>query len=212
MNTDLRLARFLKGLLDFLYGCLVIVSVFLTIWITLSPFLVRIGVPGTASISVAIGSGLEPGFEVSFDHGNIDEIQNAYVEETSGVLMFETTSWDLIFISNAAKLITAIGLAYFFYLLRNVLKTIINGRPFGSENGFRIRRIAYLILFLGFIIPTADYIAANEILNRLPGIFPELSLPSPFKIEIILASLLILLLAQVWSYGLELERDQALTI
>lgn len=67
-------------------------------------------------------------------------------------------------------------------------------------------------MILGFVIPTADCIAAKELLKRLPGTFPELSLPSPFKIEIILASLLILLLAQVWSYGLELVRDQALTI
>ena len=50
------------------------------------------------------------------------------------------------------------------------------------------------------------------ILNQLPTAQPALSLPSPFRAEIILTSLLILILAQVWSYGLELERDQALTI
>ena len=52
----------------------------------------------------------------------------------------------------------------------------------------------------------------QAILNQLTFIEPALSLPKPFKVEVILASLLILILAQVWSYGLELEREQALTI
>lgn len=40
----------------------------------------------------------------------------------------------------------------------------------------------------------------------------QLTIISLFNIEFILVSLLILLLAQVWSYGLELKRDQELTI
>jgi hypothetical protein len=212
MKTNSRLAQFLKVLLDILYGGLVIAGILLFLWIFLSPFLIRVGVPGTSSVSVAIGSGTESRFDVSFDNEPGDEIQHAFVEATNGILRLETTSWTMILISNSAKLITAIGLAYFFYLLRKVLITIIEEKPFGPENGTRIRRIGYLILVLGFVIPTADYIAANEILNRLPSTYPELGLPSPFKAEIILASLLVLLLAQVWSYGMELERDQSLTI
>jgi len=212
MDTNVRLAKFLKVVLDILYGSMVFAIAFLILWIAISPFLQQRGSISIASIPIAIGSGSEPSFEVSFEASTKDIIHRAFVNETGGILRLETTSWLLIFISNAAKLITAIGLAYFFNLLRKVLQAIVDGNPFGYENTIRIRKIGYLILILGFVIPTVDYIAANEILHRLPGTLPELSLPSPFKAEILLVSLLVLLLAQVWSYGLEIEHDRTLTI
>ena len=69
-----------------------------------------------------------------------------------------------------------------------------------------------MVLLVGFLKATVEYLAAREILNQLTIVEPTLSLPSPFEAEVILASLLILVLAQVWSYGMELDRDQALTI
>lgn len=92
------------------------------------------------------------------------------------------------------------------------MQAILQGETFTAENPERIRRIGYLVLLVGFLHPTAEYIAASVVLNQLTIIEPALSLPSPFKVEVILGSLLILVLAQVWSYGLELEREQALTI
>jgi hypothetical protein len=68
------------------------------------------------------------------------------------------------------------------------------------------------VLFVRFLRPTVEYFAARAILNQLTIVEPPLSLPSPFQSEVILASLLILILAQVWSYGLEIERDRSLTI
>ncbi|MFV1859453.1 MAG: hypothetical protein ACC647_08890 [Anaerolineales bacterium] len=51
-----------------------------------------------------------------------------------------------------------------------------------------------------------------EIFNRLPTTVPALSPGPTFNAEVILGSLLVLLLAYVWSYGLDLERERALTI
>ena len=212
MKTNIRLAKFLKVVLDILFGSLIFVTVLLVLWMAIFPLLLQRGELGTASIPIAIGSGPEPSFSVSFENPPKEDIHNAFVDEASGILRLETTSWYLIFISNAAKLVTAIGLTYFFNLLHKVLKSIMEGTPFGTGNAIRIRKMGYLILILGFVIPTADYIAANEILHRLPGLLPEIMVPSPFKAEIILVSLLVLLLAQVWSYGVEIERERALTI
>ena len=72
--------------------------------------------------------------------------------------------------------------------------------------------MGYLVLLVGFLRLVVEYLAAEEILNQRTISKPALSLPSLFHVEVILASLLILVLAQVWSYGLELERDQKLTI
>ena len=212
-KKDLRLVLFVKKLFDVIYWLLIGACVFLVLWIALSPFIFTSGEnPISASVPVAIGSGEEPQFEVTFSGAADEGIRGAFVEEAQGVLRLETTRWPFVLIANLAKLLTGIGLAYFFHLLRSVLQAIISGDPFGPQTGARIRRIGYLVLGLGFLIPTIEYIAANEILNQLPAAQPALSLPSPFNAEVILVSLLILILAQVWSYGLELERDQALTI
>jgi len=212
-KQNLKLTRFVKILLDVILGLLVFVCVFLVLWIALSPLVLNvIDVPITASVPVAIGAGDEPQFEVKVAGGEAIGIQAAFVEGAQGTLRLETTDWSIILISNLSKLLVAIGLAYVVYLLRSVLQTILKGDPFAPENTVLIRRIGYLVLLVGFLKAAVEYFAAREILRQLTIVDPPLSLPSPFEAEIILASLLILILAQVWSYGLDLEREKALTI
>ena len=212
-SQNLKLTRFVKILLDVIFGLLVFVCVFLVLWIALSPLVLNvIDVPITASVPVAIGAGDEPQFEVKVAGAEAKGIQAAFVEGAQGTLRLETTDWSIILISNLSKLLVAIGLAYVVYLLRSVLQTILKGDPFAPENTVLIRRIGYLVLLVGFLKALVEYFAARVILNQLTIVVPTLSLPSPFEAEIILASLLILVLAQVWSYGLDLEREKELTI
>lgn len=210
---NLKLTRVVKTLLDFIFGLLVVASVILTLWIALSPVIMQVSnIAITASVPVAIGSGDEPQFEVEVAGSAAYGIRAAFVDDAQGTLKLETTNLSFIIVSNLAKLLTAIGLAYVVYLLRSVLEAILQGNPFTPENAVQIRRMGYMVLLVGFLRPTVEYLAAKEILNQLTFVKPALSLPSLFNVEVILASLLILVLAQVWSYGLELERDQKLTI
>ena len=212
-KQDLKLPRIVKTLLDIIFGLLIIVCVFLVLWIAFSPLILSMSdVVITASVPVAIGSGYEPQFEVEVAGAEAKGIRAAFVDEAQGTLRLETTDWYFIFISNLAKLLTAIGLAYVVYLLRAVLQAILQGDVFTQENVVRIRRIGYSVLIVAFVRAAAEYLAADEILKQLTITQPALNLPSPFEAEVILASLLILVLAQVWSYGLALERESALTI
>jgi len=150
--------------------------------------------------------------DVEIAGADAEGIQIAYIDEAQGTLRLETTDWYLIFISNLAKLLTAVGLAYLIYLLRSVIIAIQNGEVFTQEIVLRIRRLGYLVLIVAFVKAALEYFAGFELLNQLTIVEPPLSLPSPFEAEVFLASLLILVLAQVWSYGLELERERALTV
>ncbi|NIM95963.1 MAG: DUF2975 domain-containing protein [Anaerolineales bacterium] len=208
-----QLARILKIVLDIIFGLLVFACVALVLWMALWPLIShQAGIPGTASLPVRIGAGEEPQFEVTFTSTPNDAINLAYVEEAEGTLRLETRSTMLIVISNAAKLVLAMGLAYIFYLLREVVQAILDGEPFVAENVRRIRRLGYAVLVVGILGSTIEYLAATVILNRLPTTVPVLSAGPTFDASLILAALFILLLAQIWSYGLELERDRALTI
>jgi hypothetical protein len=166
----------------------------------------------TASVPVALGIGQEPQLQVELAGAGAQGIRAAFVDETYGTLRLETTNWRLLLISYVAKLLVVLGLAYVFYLLRGVLQAILRGETFTEANTRRIRRIGYMVLLLGLLGPIVEYLAAQQILERLAILGPPLTLPSPFRVEVVLASLLILVLAQIWSYGLELEREQALTI
>ena len=210
---NLRIARFLKTLLDVIYGFLIIACVALVLWVAFSSLILgQAGFWGTASVPVTLGTGDVPQFEVSFTEPTQDTIHTAFVDEAQGTLRLETNSFLLILIANAAKVVTGIGLAYVFNQLRKVMQTILDGDPFALENSPRLRKIGYSVLALGLLQPIAGYLAAAEILKQLPPASPTLNPGIPFNAEVILTTLLILLLAHIWSYGLELERDQELTI
>ena len=212
-TKDLRLARFVKTLLDIGFGALIFACVGLVLWITLSPVILhQFDIAGTASVPVFIESGEKPQLGVIFTTPDTDTIQASFIEDAEGVLRLETKSILLLFIANAAKLLTGIGLAYIVNLLRGILKNILDGDPFAADNIQRMRRLGYSVLLLGILRPSVEYIAATEILNQLPATTPALNPGATFNTETILISLLILLLAYIWKYGLELERDKALTV
>ncbi len=210
---NLRLARFLKVVLDITFGLLVFACVALVLWMAFFDLISRqTDFIGTASVPVTLGTGEEPQFEVIFTSDPNRAISDAFVEEAEGMLRLETSSSLLIVIANAAKLVIAIGLAYIFYLLRALVQAILDGEPFAPENCRRVRRLGYAVLVIGIFGPYILHLAATEILNQLPTTVPVLSAGPTFDIGLILAALFILLLAHIWSYGLELERDRALTI
>ncbi len=212
-KLNIRLVRFVKVLLDLILGLLIFASVILLLLILSAPIILNISdLHLTASVPVAIGVGESPEFSVEVAGSTEREVRAAVVDGAQGTLRLETSNPTFIIMSYSASLVTALGFAYLIYLVRLVLQTLIIGEIFSTENTRRIRRIGYLVLVVNLLRAAAQYFASEALLKQVAVITPQLSLPSPFDAEIILASLLILILAHVWSYGLELERDRALTI
>lgn len=211
--TNVRFVRLVKTILDIVYGALVFGCIALVLWVIIFPLIVRqADFVGTASIPVIIGSGEEPQFTVDFNSPPKDHIEAIFVDGSEGTLRIETSSALLLVIANAAKLVVGIGLAYVFYLLRGLVQNILDGIPFSPESGRRMHRLGYGVLLLGILQPSVEHCAATEILNRLPRTTPSLNPGPTFNIQSILISLLILLLAYIWTYGRELEIDRELTV
>jgi hypothetical protein len=212
-TKNLQLARLVKTLLDILFGLLVFAGAGLVLWMVFFPlFSSGEGILGTASVPVRIGSGAEPQFEVTFTRSPSEAIETVFVNEAEGTLRLETRSYLPILMANAAKAVAGIGVAYVLYLLRAIVKAVLDGDPFAIENGRRIRRLGFAVLLVSLIQDLVQYIAAAEILKQMPTAVPALEPGPTFNFELILVSLLILLLAHIWSYGLDLERERALTI
>jgi hypothetical protein len=211
-QTNIKFIRFVKGLLDLIHGLLIIACVLLVLFIVIAPLIMsNTEAVFTASVPVGLGSGEDYRFDVQVADAQTKGIRAASVSEAGGVLRLETDNWVYLFYGYLRQFLLALGLLYIFRSLRAVLKDIIQGDPFSADNSARIRKLGYAVLLLAFLLPSIEYVTANEILRGLQ-IQPTLSRPSLFDAGYILTSLLILVLAQVWSYGLELKRDQALTI
>jgi hypothetical protein len=212
-KNDSRLARVLKILLDLLFGLAVFAGIGLLIWSAISPMVLKSGEGlGSASVPVRIGTGEEPQFQVSFIEPLPAGIIGASVHEAEGMLFVETESSSLIAIANAPKILIVFGLAYIFNLLRKIVSAIEAGEPFTLDTSHRVRQLGYAVLALSFLGSIVEYLAAREIFNRLPTIVPELAPGPTFDARILFVALMILLLAHIWSYGLDLERERALTV
>lgn len=208
-----KLARTLKILLDILFGLSVVAGVGLLVWTALAPLVLRQSdVYGTVMVPVRIGTGDEPQFDVRFKSAAQDNINEAFVEEAGGTLVITTTDALPVVIANAAKLVLITGLVYIVHLIRSVVSKIQDGDPFAEQNVTQIRRMGFMVLLMGFLSPVVQFLAANEIIRQLPVMVPALQAGPTFDARIMLVSLFILLLAQIWSSGIELQRDSALTI
>ena len=213
-NKNYSLPRIIKFLLDLIFGLLVFVIAGLVIWMALSPILAnRTDSLATASVPVALGSGDSSSLEITYQDQADFVINNTAVEEVRGILRIETKNPLMVLIANGAKLIVAVGLAYIFYLLRKVVQSFLDGDPFAASNIQHIRRLGYAVLLVGFGGGIIEGLAASEILRLLPDTIPALQAKATFDSRLVLGtSLFIFLLAQIWGYGLELEREMALTI
>ncbi len=205
--------KFTKGAIGFVFWAMLVASIFLVLLIAFAPLLLKLdeGVI-SASVPVTIGSVHNPRLNVDFSGVEATKLAAAYVSDAQGILNLETKNWGLLALSLIAKLLTAVGLTYLFGVLRNFFRSLDKDEVFTQENCSRLRRLGLGVLLIGILRPVLEYVAALFILERLGISEPALSTPAPFKAEVILGSFLLLVIAQVWSYGLDLKREQDLTI
>ena len=201
-----------KIILDLLFGLLIFATAGLAVYTAITPWLISHRVVGTASIPVRVGTGDDPEFEVTFRGAKPYPIAAATVAEAEGTLQLNTENWVPLAISNGVKVLVGLGLIWALGLLRSIVRSVHEGETFTEQNCGRMRRLGYVVFGLGFAVPAVQYLAASAILDRLPASDPALNPGPTFSAEVLLASLLILILAHVWSYGLDLKRDKALTV
>lgn len=170
------------------------------------------GAAGTASRPVILGSEAGPQVQVNFASSPKVPIRRAFMDEVEVTPWLETRSPLPVGISNATKVVGGMGLACVFHLLRGIVRAVVEKQPFSAKNGTRIRRLGYTVLALAFLMPLAQYLAAMEILKRLARTIPPLRAGPTFDAASLLGALFLLLLAHVWSYGIELETERALTV
>lgn len=186
-------------------------------WLAISPFLMADGKnPSDAAIQVVVGErsflpimpleiGPAPG--TSRDPG----IEKASLVKARGELRLQTTDWWLQFASLGRFLVAMLVILYVVWMLRRVLKNVLEDRPFDSANGGLLRRCGYSILILVVALPPLDYALASRVLSGIHVTNLNLRPAITFDKDVLLVGLLFLVFGIILTRGNEIqEHEQAL--
>jgi hypothetical protein len=186
----------------------------MALWLALSPLIVAgPDSPGDIAVPVAIGArSIKPVVVLHEAGAASSEVTSPQIVDGRGELRFETTSWSLQFFTTLVRLFGIAVVLYLLYLVRRILQSALAGRPFAVDCIGRMRIIGLSLIALGFAIPIIEYLVASKVLARLDLAGLQVSPPFDIRQETVVAGLLVLVLASIFSYGARLESDQSLTI
>ncbi len=107
----------------------------------------------------------------------------------------------------------AIGVVFFaIHTLREILATVSSGTPFVTENAIRLRHIGFAIIAGGVLKVAVEMIVGLHIARyiKIPGV--GIGVRSSLGIETFLFGLLVLVLAEIFRFGTELQEEHDLTV
>ena len=207
-------ARIVKTWLDIVFVIGVAGACLFTLWLVISPLVMSSAEsPGDVAIPVAMGTGSPwPVLTLNEAAPGSGEVANPRIVDGRGELRFETSSWTMQFFTNLVLLFGIGVVLYLVYLVRAILGTVLEGRPFAAANVGRIRIIGSVLIALGFLVPVIEYSVARVVLAQVS--LQGMAVQAPFDIrqDTVVAGLLVLVLATIFGYGSQLETDKSLTI
>ena len=213
-SQKLTSARVVKTWFDIVFVIGVAGGCLFTLWLVISPLVMSSPEsPGDVAIPVSMGTGsLRPVITLQQIESTSGDVANPRIVDGRGELRFETSSWAMQFFTSLVMLFGIAVVLYLVYLVRAILKTVLEGQPFAAVNVRRIRIIGSVLIALGFLVPAIEYLVARTVLARvtLQGI--DVNPPFDIREDTVVAGLLVLVLATIFAYGAQLERDKSLTI
>lgn len=213
------LASFILGLLNLgWYIVAFVLAVTLIFMVAGRNVGVQIDTVGAPSVDV--GPHLKMSIPISF---SVDDrthrvdapalgIDNAEIRDARGSLKF-TPPTGRFLISNAMVLVVLLAVAlWVISQLRAVFWTLRDGRPFVAANASRIRRIAWVLI--GWeVARTAVVFAENYYaMTHFSAEGLRLGVQPDLNVFAILNGLIILVIAEVFRIGTQLDEDQSLTV
>jgi hypothetical protein len=129
-----------------------------------------------------------------------------------GELRFQTTNPRLSLFFWAVVILYFGLLILGLHLLRKMLDTTAEGRPFDPSNVRRLSSLGWIILAAGLAGPILRFSIARWVLSDLPATGIPLSPPLRADGEWIICGLLVLILSGIWGEAVQMAEDQSLTV
>lgn len=173
---------------------------------------IGMGVAILAVLSLSIANWFNPNAVIGEDFNIVDvgpvtiELSQNLAPNNETILIY---AWIMIFLG----MVWAAVLYYAFGIARKILKPMIEGRPFDSDIGYSIKRIAYVILVFGVVqnvgtvIDTISTVRLFELTNFADAANVQ-SITANFtlNLDFLVLFFILLLLSYVFHYGAELQK------
>jgi hypothetical protein len=152
------------------------------------------------------------GFQIMNESVGENEDLRGHVERIDGALRIPATSRRFLALNAAILLVILFVVLLVLDRLRAVLKTLVHGTPFVSENAARIRFVAIAVIAgeLGrtAIVLIENHYAATHV--AIAGVtfdaWPHLN------VSALISGFILLVIAEVFRAGTRLDEEQSLTI
>ncbi len=132
--------------------------------------------------------------------------------DARGELRFSETALTPLLIYWVHQIVLFGALIYGLILLRRILSTAAEGRPFDPSNPLRLNRLGWLVLVTGLLVPVSQFLFSAWALARYQVTGIALSAYMEVYEEWVFAGLLVLVLAAIWKEAVRLAEDSSLTV
>jgi hypothetical protein len=129
-----------------------------------------------------------------------------------GLTRFENRDGGLVALFLIAVLVYSVPAVLLLGLLRRFLRAVADGNPFTRENALAMRWIGLIVIIFGLVVQALQSVAAVVAMNTLTteGIHIEARLTPDFAV--VFVGLVVLVLAEAFVHGTNLQADADLTI
>jgi hypothetical protein len=209
-----RLARGLRVWLDLTLGLGVVFGALAVLLMLVSPFVMGPDRQAEAVIEVMLGDGaLIPVERLEIARQVPGKgFSNARLVRAIGELRVDTAHWEMFVASMSPRIIVLLAVMSGVWMMRGVVVSVIDGRPFDRRNGRRIRAVGWIMVGMGIVYPLSQYVVGSWLLSRIEIVGSKLTPVWGPNTDAITGGLLIVLLGAVFGHGARIEEERALTI
>jgi hypothetical protein len=129
-----------------------------------------------------------------------------------GELRFSETALTPLLVYWVHQLVLFGALICGLILLRRILATAVEGRPFDPSNPLRLNRLGWLVVVTGLLVPVSQFFFGGWALTRYQVTGIALSPSMEIYEEWVFAGLLVLILAAIWKEAVRMAEDLSLTV
>ena len=135
------------------------------------------------------------------------------LDDVRGQLRLRDAGRNLQSVIDACNIAGLLVACYGVYLFRGLLKDVIAQEIFTERNTSRLSKLGWLSIAAAFVSPQLDRWLTWAMLDQVRSdafLFSRASTPSSGYL--FMMGILTLVLAEIWRYGLELQRDRDATV
>jgi hypothetical protein len=132
------------------------------------------------------------------------------LKDVAGTLEFGTSEGWIVLLGGIVVLPALAALLFGLHLLRSFLRDVLAADVFTAVNARRLSSLGWVLVGAGVVLPVLKFLYTAFVVRHadLAGVPLRVGMHS----SLIVPGILVLVVAAAWRYGVELQREQELTV